>query len=247
MSVCLALAVQGQIVTDRPNQTDASSTVPKGSFQIETGIGMNFTEDRPTRQSTYALPNALFRYGLANWLEARVITEFDVQQLRDTSGTVNNTGIADLQVGAKIQLFRKDSSGTEVAILSHVIVPSGSSSLSNGRVGSSSKISISHALAQWFGVGYNVGYNYLGTGSGDLTYSLSFNFSITDKLGLFAEPYGSWDNFSSSTVNFDAGFTYLIKDNLQYDFVFGTGLNNQMNFVSTGISWNIAQRDKSLN
>ena len=37
--------------------------------------------------------------------------------------------------------------------------------------------------------------------------------------------------------NFDSGFTYLVKDNLQIDLSFGFGINNKMNFQSIGVSW----------
>ena len=37
--------------------------------------------------------------------------------------------------------------------------------------------------------------------------------------------------------NFDSGFTYLVKDNLQIDLSFGLGINNKMNFQAIGVSW----------
>ncbi len=242
LCVCHHRSLAQQIVTDRPDQTEASSTIPKGSFQIESGILVQHAEDAGIKSRDIALPTTLFRYGIVKWLEARVVVNYNLQQLNIGDTSISNTsGIPDLQLGTKIQLFRKDSSSTEVALLAHAVVPSGSSAFTIGQAGVITKLAISHSLHDKVGLGYNVGYDYLGTGKGDLIYSLSFAFSLTDKLGAFLEPYGSWDNFSASTVNFDGGFVYLIKDNLQFDFSIGTGLNHRMNFVSTGISWNISR------
>ncbi len=41
--------------------------------------------------------------------------------------------------------------------------------------------------------------------------------------------------------NFDAGVTYLAKDNLQFDLSFGTGINHRMNYISLGCCWKIGK------
>jgi hypothetical protein len=62
---------------------------------------------------------------------------------------------------------------------------------------------------------------------------------ITKKLGTFLETYGEVVDFNDWISNFDAGLTYLIKENMQLDFSFGLGLNHKMNFFSMGYSMNI--------
>lgn len=231
-----------KIVTDRPDQTEASSTVPKQSFQIESGLLFQFNGSGSNKASNFTLPTTLFRYGLLKWLEVRLVSEFAIERMKLNGIENKSIGIRDLQIGTKIQLFKKEGNATEVALMSHLVVPSGSSGLTGNSVGTVNKLCISHSLAERVGLGYNLGYNYLGSGVGDLTYSLSVAFGITDKLGIYLEPFGSWDNFESVTTNFDGGFTYLIKDNLQFDFSAGVGLDNRMNYLSTGISWNIATK-----
>ena len=44
-------------------------------------------------------------------------------------------------------------------------------------------------------------------------------------------------NFENPVCNFDAGLTFLANENFQYDFSFGTGINNTMNYMSIGFSW----------
>ena len=49
-----------EIVTDRPDQTESSTTIPNKSFQIEMGFGSgNYNSERLS-----LLPTTLFRYGL---------------------------------------------------------------------------------------------------------------------------------------------------------------------------------------
>jgi hypothetical protein len=90
------------------------------------------------------------------------------------------------------------------------------------------------------GLGYNVGYNYFGRENGFLTYSVALAIAITEKAGIYIEPYGDIGLFDKYFSNIDAGITYLLKDNFQLDFSFGTGLNYTMNYLSAGFSWNIA-------
>ena len=81
----------------------------------------------------------------------------------------------------------------------------------------------------------------IGKGNGTLIYTLSFGVRVSEKVGFYIEPYGEWTDFKAYLSNFDAGFTYLVKDNLQLDFSFGTGINYTMNYIAAGVSWNFAK------
>jgi len=92
-------------------------------------------------------------------------------------------------------------------------------------------------LSDGLNLGYNVGYNYFGKGNGNLSYSISLNSAVNDKVAVYIEPYGEWIEMEDLIVNIDAGFTYLANDNLQFDLSFGTGVNEKMNYISAGLSW----------
>ncbi|MBT6440320.1 MAG: transporter [Flavobacteriales bacterium] len=226
-----------QIITDRPDQTEASSTVSKGSLQIESGILLGFNESNSEIERQILAPTTLFRYGLTKGIELRVLNQFE--SIKNQTNLKEINGISDLEIGTKIQLLRKEDINTEIAFLSHLIIPTGTKGLSNVNFGTINKLCISHELSEKSSIGYNIGYNYFGTGKGDLSYSLSFATGISEKLGIYIEPYGELTEFSDYKLNFDAGFTYLAKDNFQLDFSFGTGINNTMNYMSLGFSWNI--------
>ena len=235
------MAIAQTIVTDRPDQTESSSTVPKGSFQIETGILVGFMDSDNVSEQQLLLPSTLFRIALTDVLELRVVSQFESNNNKTLDETIS--GISDLEVGAKVQLFQNENVNTEIAFLSHLILPTGSKELTLDELGTINKLSVSHSLSESIGIGYNVGYNYFGEGKGDLTYSLAIGFGITDKLGAYIEPYGDLVEFDQHVSNFDAGFTYLIKDNLQFDFSLGTGINHTMNYLSIGCSMNIAKEN----
>lgn len=227
-----------KIVTDRPDQTESSTTIPKKSLQIESGMLLMHAEEGDISIREVAVPSNLFRYGITKDVEIRVANQY--LNIWDENKEMVITGFADLEIGAKIQLFKKKDSRTEIAILSHFLLPTGTKQLSFGNMGTINKLCFSHMLGETIGLGYNIGYNYYGLDNGFLTYSLALNISITDKAGFYIEPYGEIGIFDKNFSNIDAGMTYLLKNNFQLDFSLGTGLNYTMNYLSAGFSWNIA-------
>jgi len=231
------------IITDRPDQTESSSTIPKGSFQIESGILFESIKDKGFSEEILLAPTVLSRYGITKGIEIRLLTEFASVKDKLLNGTVK--GITDLQIGTKIQLFKKKGINTEIAALSHIIVPTAKYDLSINKFGVINKLAISHELSNTIALGYNFGYDYYGTGKGKLTYSLSFGFGITDKIGFYLEPYGNIIEFDNHESNFDTGVTYLINNRFQLDGSYGTGINHNMNYISVGMSINILKENRN--
>jgi hypothetical protein len=246
--ICIALLIASTlvsaqtIITDRPDQTESSSTVPKGSLQIETGVLIGFSKSGGISERQTLAPSTLFRYGITNGIELRVVNQFESIKNRTTSDKFN--GISDLEIGTKFQILQKENINTEIAFLSHLIIPTGSEELTIDKLGTINKLSISHVISESIGIGYNVGYDYFGEGSGNFTYSLALAIGLSPKLGIYLEPYGGIIEFDTHEANFDGGFTYLIHDNLQLDLSFGTGINHNMNYISAGASINISKAKK---
>lgn len=233
LCVCLVSYSNAQIVTDRPDQTESSSTVGNGNLQIESGLLISFEGDNQLSTQQILAPTNLFRYGVSDGLELRFLSQFemlkeDIQAIR---------GISDIEIGVKIQVLKKEDVNTEIAFLTHLVIPTGTEALSNGEFGTINKVSISHELNDNIELGYNLGYDYFGQGAGNFTYSIALGIGVNEKVGIYVEPFGELTNFEDFILNFDAGFTYLANDNLQYDFSFGTGLNQEMNYISIGLSW----------
>ena len=231
-----------ELITDRPDQTESSSTVPKRSLQIESGFLVGFAEGEDISLREILAPTTLFRYGVTKGFEIRVVNQ--LISIKNKNTNEEYTGIGDLEVGAKIQIFQKEGVNTEVAFLTHIMLPTGTDEVSIGNYGTINKLSISHVITDNIGIGYNVGYNYFGINNGFFTYSLVFGIGITEKSAFYVETYGNVGILDEYLANFDAGFTYLLKPNFQLDFSFGTGINYTMNYISAGFSWNIGMLEK---
>ena len=225
--------LSAQIITDRPDQTESSSTIDAGSLQIETGLLIGFESENSISTRQLLAPTTLFRYGITKAFELRLLSQFETFR---TNG-FSTQGISDLQIGTKIQLLRDPTKNTEIAFLSHLIVPTGSPEITLDNYGVINKLSISHGINDDVGIGYNIGYDNFGEASGNLTYSIALGVSVNDRVGVYIEPFGEFTNFEQHVSSFDAGFTYLANENLQFDFSFGTGVNHNMNYISLGFSW----------
>ncbi|PHQ57634.1 MAG: hypothetical protein COC16_00495 [Lutibacter sp.] len=224
------------IVTDRPDQTESSSTIPKGSLQIEMGLVALTADDNSV--TNFAGSSTLLRYGISEKIELRIFNQYESNKKGLEGGEVKVSGLSDLELGFKVQLFKKEGVNTEIAFLSHAIVPTAKSELSNNNLGTINKLSISHNMSESISLGYNVGYDYIEQIS-SFTYSAALGLSISKSFGGYIESYGAFFEGGFFESNFDIGFTYLLNPNFQLDVSYGAGLNNDMQYASTGFSWNI--------
>ena len=93
------VSIKGQslpsIATDRPDQTECPFIVPTGFFQAENGF---LSEKTSINRQFSAYPTILWKYGLSDHFELRLITE----QISEKEGLQTLTGFAPIKVGFKI-------------------------------------------------------------------------------------------------------------------------------------------------
>ncbi|NOR29201.1 MAG: hypothetical protein GQ540_11805 [Lutibacter sp.] len=225
-----------EIVTDRPDQTESSITVEKGALQIESGV--NFENSNNHAIKSIVGPSTLVRYGISNGIELRFVSQYESTKIELIGSSVDYSGFNDLEIGTKVQLFKKENKNIEIAFLSHLILPTAKTNLTTSNFGVINKLAISHVISNKIGLGYNIGYDLIEKQSA-LTYSLAFGIALSETIGFYIEPYGSWGESNIFENNFDIGFTYLLNNNFQLDVSYGKGLNNDMEYVSAGFSWKI--------
>ena len=236
---CSITLVAQEIITDRPDQTESSSTIQKGGLQIESGLLLEFLgEDISYAERNILSPTTLIRYGLLDFAELRIVSQ--IENVKNASTSI--TGIGDLEIGTKVQLLKKEQSLLEIALLSHLIIPTGSKEITSNTAGSINKICISHRSNTNISIAYNLGYDYFDSGEGNLTYSFVLGLAINEKASVYLEPYGEFIEFEDNVININSGITYLLKDNFQLDFSFGTGINHIFNYTAIGFSWNIGKK-----
>lgn len=219
-----------------PLQTTVSSTVEKGSLLIEMGLMAQTLEDNAI--NAFAGPSTLLRYGIIKGFELRIFNQFESYKIEYSNDQEKLSGLSDLELGIKVQLFKKEGVNTQIAFLSHAIIPTAKDELSNEKIGTINKLSISHGLSESIRLGYNIGYSYVNQ-IHNLTYSAALCFALGENLGFYLEPYGVYGERGFFQSYFDGGITYLASNNFQLDVSYGAGLNNDLQFFHAGFRWNI--------
>jgi hypothetical protein len=235
------------LVTDRPDFTEASSTVGRRVAQLE--FGYTYTYDSADgvtiRSNSYGEP--LLRYGiLANWLELRVAV-FPVDQRTKSMGRSNTTGgTEDLYLGFKIGLTPQDGWLPEMAIIPQMTVPSGSRAFTNDEVLPGANWIYGWEINDWLSTAGSTQINRAvdeGTGRSysEVAQSWTFAFTLTEKLGLYTEWFALFPHSADTAAvehYFNFGFTWLISNDIQWDIRYGRGLNGAADdyFVGTGLS-----------
>lgn len=228
---------QETIVTDRPDQTESSEVVPVKTLQIESGISLTQSWFGAAQSTVMQVPTSLFRLSLCERFEFRLVTGINANRTNFFGNTAWQYNMTDLEVGTKISIFNRESSSFKMALLGHAVIPT-SGPETNNRTGLVTRILLQHDLGEEWSIGYNFGYDYSGFGDGDLAYTVAAGTSLSEKIGYYFEAYGRVEEFENFVLNADAGFTYLVKNNIQLDYSFGIGIvNERMTFHSIGCSW----------
>jgi hypothetical protein len=241
------LFAQKELVTDRPDQTESSITVPHKSLQIETGFLMESKVTDVHEFKDFAYNTTLLRYGLQDNFELRVGLEYLASSVKTKSGPVNSTvnvdGFSPLYLGFKVMVREEDGILPEIAFLGGLNLPhTADEEYQTDYSAPSFRFAFSHTLSNMFSLGYNLGAEWDGfTADPEYYYSFVVGAAITENIGGFIETYGTMPEKSPSEHLVDAGLTWLVTPVFQLDISGGLGLNNEAidNFVSLGFTYRI--------
>lgn len=234
--------LQGQTTfLNRPSRTESATVLEKGVFQLESVSEIELTGEPDEREKIILFPGALLSYGLGWGIELRVANQYET--FRDNF--VSASGFTDIDIGAKIKLLKSNDEGTEVALISHFFLPTGSNGISNERVGNESLVLVWHGLTEKLGIEYNIGYSNFEIDSekGDFVYSFVTDYEINDNSGVFIETYGELIEFEELEASADIGLAYQFTDNLELEMAVGTGINHKLFFALIGLSWRIGDQE----
>lgn len=239
----LRLNLCDPLVTDRPDFTEASSTVGRGVTQVEIGYTFFSDEVAGVRTDSHSYPEVLIRQGMfRDWFELRV---------GYNAGTVDDqvtrtSGSEDLYLGAKIGLTPQHGIFPEMAIIPQVTLSTGSDAFTSGENLFGVNWVYSWELNDCFSLAGSTQFNRAVDGTTANTYtqwaqSVALGVSLTEQLGAYTEWYAFFpDNADTDPVEhyLNGGFAYLINNNVQWDIRAGVGLNDdaQDYFVGTGLA-----------
>ncbi len=234
----------GALITDRPDATESPSLVRKGYLQIETGGFYTESEEDGLEIKETTFNTTLLRYGLLDNLELRLGLDYRTTSFEFNGNDVGGDlkGTSPLLLGAKIGIAPENGWMPQMALLGHLSLPfTASSDYKPENTAMDFRFAFNHTLSDRSGIAYNLGAR-LDADDPELKYlyTVSYGYGISDRIGTYIEIYGDFPEGSSANHLWDAGFTYLANDDLQFDVTFGSGLADGQNLLlSAGLSYRI--------
>jgi len=232
-----------EIVTDRPDQTEAPVLVPRGGLQVETGFIFEKDREQDVDVTNFAYNTTLIKYGVNEFFELRLITEFlgaNAKIAENPASKIN--GFSPLALGVKIKLADEKGFWPQAAFIGHINLKTGSEEFAPNYTAADFRFTFAHTLSEKFALSYNLGAEWDGeTPDAAFLYTLSLGYLITDRLGVFVEGYSFFPEEGKADNRIDAGFTYKFSPVVQWDISGGVGLSSNApdSFLSTGISFRL--------
>lgn len=220
------------IQADRPDQTETPAIVPIGMFQVETG----FTFQKNDKKSTlFSLPTTLWKYGVNENFELRLITEF----ISEENNISKSNGFNPIYVGFKVKLANEKGIIPKTSFISHISLPNvASSKYKTDFYAPEFRFVMQHTLNEKLSLSYNLGAEWDGfTPEPTFIYTLTTGYSISDKLGSYIELFGFGPQNDKANHSFDGGLTYLINNNFMLDLSSGVGITNNAPDYYTAIGF----------
>lgn len=241
---CFGQSGKPDIVTDRPDQTEAPVLVPKGGLQVETGFMMEKDDNLILKSTNYTYNTTLIKYGINENFELRFITEYLDEKTFDRVESTEQSlkGISPIALGVKIKIAEERGIWPQAALIGHVNMRTGSEAFKPQYTAADFRFTFAHTLSDKFSLSYNAGAEWDGESpEASFLYTLSLGYAATDKLGMFIETYSFFPEGEKPDHRFDGGLTYKITNVVQADLSAGLGLNEKAPdyFLSAGLSFRL--------
>lgn len=222
------------IQLDRPDQTECPFITPPGYIQVENGFTI---ENLKNNQKNYFYPASLWKYGVNEHFELRLITELTTEKKDHQL----STGLQPITFGLKTTLFNEKGLLPRTSLIGHITSSGlGSKDFHSTYIAPSLRFTMQHTLSERVSLSYNLGAEWNGeTAEHTYIYTFTTGISITDRLGGYMELYGFIPQDQPADHRFDGGLTYLVQPDFMLDLSGGGGLQSDVikNYVSVGISY----------
>lgn len=229
------------IITDRPIRSQSSTVIPFNSFQIEFGFEYQKLEQHEnsitTDYNNLILGNTIIKHGLSQNIELRIGAEYLSSRVMRLGNESEIKGIRGLFVGSKFQFRRNEIFISNAALVLNFYLPHGNINLRPKEIEPVLIASASQILNDSLMMGVNFGIQK-NSNSNKLEnlFSIFFTYNLSERMRITTE-YFSKSFFKNSYL--DLGFTYLIKYNLQVDFLIGTLLHHQKKDIYGKVGFSI--------
>ena len=207
--------------TDRPDVTESPYTVDAGHFQYETDL---FKTDHSSIDGIKTIQNQFntfnLKSGITNTLDIQFVLEsYVTEKIIHGSSTNSESGIGNITLRAKQNLWGNDHGKTAMAILPFINIPTNSNSKITGGLILPLAITLSN---DWdFGTEMEVDLTDNQSGSGyhiNLLASATIGHPLFENISFFAESLISRDNELKSLEYFlNSGLIYKWNEKIEID------------------------------
>lgn len=224
------------IQTDRPDQTETPALVPKGMFQVENGFSF---QKNDAFSNTITVPSSLWKYGVTENFELRLITEFTI----DKTDISTTSGINPILIGCKIKIADEKGIFPKTSFIGHISIPNmASKEFKTDYFAPEFRFVMQHTLTEKVSFSYNLGAEWDGfSPEPTFIYTVATGYSITEKWGSYIEIFGFAPQNQTAYHSFDGGCTYLISQNFMVDLSAGVGItqNAPNHYWALGFSFRL--------
>lgn len=236
------------LITDRPDAAEASQTVGKNRFQVETSFAYGHDRDAGVATHTYGFPT-LLRFGMIDPLEIRL--EGELVSIQTQTGASTERGLPDIAVGLKFHTLENRGWVPSLGFLAHVVLPTGRDAFSSHAVEPIAKVLADWELPANFSLGTNVGADLPARdAAGDkylrFLYATAVNHPtpfLREQLRVFVELTGAVPLRDGKAMEhtFDTGLALLATPDIQLDTFIRVGLTDAAPGFQTGVgfSWRL--------
>ena len=222
-----------EIVTDRPDVTESSIVVPKGSLQVENGA--TWTTDHGSQ--TLDLSESLIRLGFLTRTEFRLVVP---NYLGGITGP-DVSGFCDIALGVKQQMGPL-TGGFDLSVIIAVSLPTGGSQVSSHGYDPFIKFPWSKELKSGWSIGgmQSLFWNTDGNRrNGDWEPTFYLEKEITKPWDAFVEYAGDFSQRGGPREIAHFGTAYRLTSKQQVDFHFGFGVSDAAprRFFAVGYSF----------
>lgn len=224
-----------RLTSDRPDFTEASSTIGRGRIQLESGYTYVGDRGRGARTSRHSYPEVLLRIGMfADWFELRLGQNVFTESVTTNGVRRRTTGASDLYLGAKLALTKQKGVLPETAIIIQGTVPSGANAFSTNTVTYGANYLFSWELNDTFSLAGSFQGNKAvdDTGRDYLLFaqSMSIGYKLAKNLTGYTEWFALYPTFANDTGGgaqhyLDGGLQYFFTKNFAVDVRAGVGLS----------------------
>ncbi len=234
----------------RPGQAIGTYCVGAGVLQLQQGFTYQRQSVGVARINDFTNNNVV-RYGLTRDFEVSAVVSFRQNRSDIVQNPTGNpsviTGLSGTQIGFRYNVTDESENVPSIAIQTRFLLRAQSEEFRRANTGATTILAAGKGITDNLALTSNLGFTHSGNAAGiNPFYSLVVGYSIAQKVEVFVEGYGTFNEFD---LNVDGGFGYFIRPDLKLDIFGGAqGFGDFEGdlpsvegdwFVSAGVSWRV--------